>query len=112
VLTCARLFDGSSGELVTGHAVEVDRRGTIVMEFMVDAGMAPLEVMRSATSSAAELIGDESLGSIRLGARADFVAMTDDPTKDVSALRGIDWVMKDGRVYRDDRYRDNGETAR
>ncbi|WP_085370533.1 amidohydrolase family protein [Leifsonia sp. NCR5] len=77
------------------------------MEFMVDAGMSPIDVMRSATSSAAELIGDESFGSIRVGARADFVAMADDPTLDVSALRGIDWVMKDGRVYRDDR-----ETAR
>lgn len=82
------------------------------MEFMVDAGMTPLEVMRSATSNAAELIGDQSFGSIRVGARADFVAMTDDPTKDVSALRGIDWVMKDGRVYRDDRDCDNWETAR
>lgn len=77
------------------------------MEFMVDAGMSPIDVMRSATSSAAELTGDESFGSIRVGARADFVAMADDPTLDVSALRGIDWVMKDGRVYRDDR-----ETAR
>ncbi|QJA00007.1 amidohydrolase family protein [Leifsonia sp. PS1209] len=73
------------------------------MEFMVDAGMSPIDVMRSATSSAAELIGDESFGSIRVGSRADFVAMADDPTLDVSALRGIDWVMKDGRVYRDDR---------
>ncbi|GAA1441650.1 amidohydrolase family protein [Leifsonia poae] len=72
------------------------------MEFMVDAGMSPLDVMRSATSRAAELIGDESFGTIRVGARADFVAMADDPTSDVSALRGIDWVMKDGRVYRDD----------
>jgi imidazolonepropionase-like amidohydrolase len=73
------------------------------MEFMVEAGMSPIDVMRSATSSAAELIGDESFGSVRVGARADFVAMADDPTADVSALRGIDWVMKDGRVYRDDR---------
>ncbi|WP_255560088.1 amidohydrolase family protein [Salinibacterium sp. M195] len=73
------------------------------MEFMVDAGMSSLEVMRSATSSAAELVGDDSVGTIRVGAQADFVAMEGDPTADIAQLRGINWVMRSGRVYRDER---------
>ncbi|PRB63871.1 amidohydrolase family protein [Microbacterium sp. MYb45] len=73
------------------------------MEFMVDAGMTSLDVMRSATSSAAELLGADDLGVVEVGARADFIATDADPTADVAALRGIDWVMQGGAVLRDDR---------
>ncbi|QYM63620.1 amidohydrolase family protein [Microbacterium sp. Se5.02b] len=73
------------------------------MEFMVDAGMTSLDVMRSATSHAAELLGADDLGVIREGARADFIVTAADPTSDVAALRGIDWVMQGGVVVRDDR---------
>lgn len=73
------------------------------MEFMAEAGMTPLEVMRSATSSAAELLGNDDIGRVRVGARADFIAMPGNPVSDVSELRAINWVMKDGLVYRDDR---------
>lgn len=73
------------------------------MEFMVDAGMTSLDVMRSATSSAAELLGVDDLGVVEVGARADFIATDADPTADVAALRGIDWVMQGGAVLRDDR---------
>lgn len=73
------------------------------MEFMVDAGMSALEVMRSATSYAAELLGADDLGVVSVGARADFIVTDADPTADVAALRGIDWVMQGGVVLRDDR---------
>jgi len=73
------------------------------MEFMVQAGMTPLEVMRSATSYAAELLGADGLGVVEVGARADFIVTDADPTADVAALRGIDWVMQGGRLQRDDR---------
>ncbi len=73
------------------------------MEFMVDAGMTSLDVMRSATSFAAELLGADDLGVVEVGARADFIATDADPTADVAALRGIDWVMQGGAVLRDDR---------
>lgn len=73
------------------------------MEFMVDAGMTSLDVMRSATSYAAELLGADDLGVVEVGARADFIATDADPTADVAALRGIDWVMQGGAVLRDDR---------
>jgi len=73
------------------------------MEFMVQAGMTPLEVMRSATSYAAELLGADGLGVVEVGAQADFIVTDADPTADVAALRGIDWVMQGGRLQRDDR---------
>lgn len=73
------------------------------MEFMVEAGMDDRDVMMSATSRAAELLGATGLGVIAVGAHADLIATDDDPTEDVSALRGIDWVMKGGVVVRDDR---------
>ncbi|MCU1550944.1 MAG: amidohydrolase [Glaciihabitans sp.] len=73
------------------------------MEFMVEAGMTDAAVLRSATSAAAELLGSDTVGRIAVGMHADFVAMHGDPTGDISALRGIDWVMKSGRVHRDDR---------
>lgn len=73
------------------------------MEFMVDAGMTSLDVMRSATSYAAELLGADDLGVVEVGARADLIATDTDPTADVAALRGIDWVMQGGAVLRDDR---------
>lgn len=73
------------------------------MEFMVEAGMTDLDVMRSATGRAAELLGAPGIGIVEPGAHADFIATDADPTRDVSALRGIDWVMKDGVVVRDDR---------
>ncbi|WP_223692933.1 amidohydrolase family protein [Leifsonia poae] len=72
------------------------------MEFMVEAGMSDLDVLLSATSRAAELLGTTSVGRIAVGSHADFVATDGDPSKNVSALRGIDWVMKAGQVVRDD----------
>lgn len=72
------------------------------MEFMEEAGMSALEVIVSATSDAAELIGDDRLGRIAVGARADLIAMREDPTASASALRTLDWVMRAGRVVRAD----------
>lgn len=72
------------------------------MEFMEEAGMSAGDVMVSATSAAAELIGDEGLGRIAVGARGDLIAMHEDPTASVSALRTLDWVMQGGRVVRAD----------
>lgn len=72
------------------------------MEFMQEAGMSALQVLVSATSDAAELIEAKDLGQIAVGARADLIAMGADPTRSISALRSIDWVMKDGRIVRSD----------
>lgn len=86
-------------------AVDYDGTSATVreMEFMQEAGMTALQVLISATSDAAELIDARDLGRIEVGARADLIAMREDPTESISALRSMDWVMKDGRIVRSER---------
>ncbi len=76
------------------------------IEHMAAGGMSPLEVIRAATRAPAQWLGaDGQIGTPAPGHFADLIAMTDDPTVDVSALRGIEFVMKNGVVVRDDRAR-------
>jgi imidazolonepropionase-like amidohydrolase len=73
-------------------------------ELYVKAGMTPLQALQSATTQAAKLLDMEAdVGRIQPGKYADIVAVEADPVKDISALRTIDFVMKGGVVYRDDR---------
>src|SRR6266853_2865418 len=68
---------------------------------MVKYGMTPAQAIRSATSSAAELLGMQNdVGSIAPGKYADIVAVKGDPLADVSLLQKIDFVMKGGEVYK------------
>ena len=69
-------------------------------QYYVEAGMSPLESLRSATIEPAKMLGaEDKIGSIEVGKYADIVALDADPTKDIKALRGIRFVMKGGRVY-------------
>lgn len=73
------------------------------LEFMVEAGMPVAEALKSATVRPAEWLGAaDRVGTIEAGKRADLIGLHADPTRDVSALRGLHLVMKDGVVYRDD----------
>ncbi len=79
------------------------------LEFMVAAGMPVLDALRSATVRPAEWLGvDSRIGTVEAGKRADLIAVRDDPTRDISALRTLRFVMKDGVVYRDDEGRAAG----
>ena len=72
-------------------------------EYYVEAGMTPLQALRSATIDTATLLGTtETTGTIEAGKLADIVGLDADPTAKISALRTIGFVMKDGRVVRDD----------
>ena len=62
--------------------------------------MTPIRALRSATSVAAELLGRDDLGSLASGKLADIVAMPGDPLADIAATANVDFVMKDGVVYR------------
>jgi imidazolonepropionase-like amidohydrolase len=69
--------------------------------FMVKYGMTPMQAIQSATSNAADLLGHSDIvGSIKPGKFADVIAVTGDPLKDVSVLEHVEFVMKDGKVYK------------
>ena len=69
--------------------------------YMVKWGMTPAQALRSATTSAAELLGwSDQVGSIEAGKFADIVAVPGDPLADVSQLENVDFVMKGGKVYK------------
>jgi imidazolonepropionase-like amidohydrolase len=72
-------------------------------ELYQKAGMTPLAALQAATIRPAKMLGlDAQVGRITAGQYADIVAVDADPTKDVSALRTLDFVMKGGAIYRDD----------
>jgi imidazolonepropionase-like amidohydrolase len=69
----------------------------------VEFGMTPMQAIQSATSKAAELLDREGeLGVIAPGALADIVAVEGDPLKDVKALEHVRFVMKDGKVFKNE----------
>ncbi|MFQ5527429.1 MAG: amidohydrolase family protein [Thermoanaerobaculia bacterium] len=73
---------------------------------MVEAGMPAMEAIQSATVSPAELLGiSDELGSIEAGKIADLVAVAGNPLEDIALLQDMAFVMKEGTVYKDERYR-------
>jgi len=69
--------------------------------FMVKYGMTPMQAIQAATSNAADLLGHANdLGSIKVGKYADLIAVSGDPLKDISLLERVEFVMKDGKVYK------------
>ena len=68
--------------------------------YYVQYGMTPMQAIRSATSLAAELLGEQGrLGAIAPGMYADLVAVAGDPLRDVTELERVRFVMKGGAVY-------------
>ena len=90
-------------KIAFGTDAGVYAHGKNWMEFvyMTEAGMPPLEAIRSATLNAAELIGiSDKTGSIEKGKWADIVAVDGDPQKDIQAMGRVDFVMKEGVLYK------------
>jgi len=71
------------------------------MEAMQHAGMAPADVMIAATSGNASIFHLSDRGQVKPGLLADLVAMPADPTKDVSAVEHVNFVMKGGEIVRE-----------
>jgi len=70
-------------------------------EYMVEAGMPAMEAIKSATMNAADLLGiADRIGSIEKGKSADIIAVNGDPLKDIKVLSSMNFVMKEGVVYK------------
>src|SRR5271165_2102998 len=77
----------------------------IAQEFprMVELGMTPMQAIQSATSRAAELLEMQGkLGVIAPGAYADLTAVAGDPLADIKILENVGFVMKDGKVFKNE----------
>jgi imidazolonepropionase-like amidohydrolase len=70
------------------------------LEILVRYGMRPADAIVSATSGNARILHLDDRGSVRVGLLADLIAVAGDPTRDVSALRDVRFVMKGGDVIR------------
>ncbi|WP_114941248.1 metal-dependent hydrolase family protein [Mucilaginibacter endophyticus] len=89
-----------------GTDVGVFPYGKNYLEFyyMTLGGMSPMEALQSATTSAAELLGiNDKTGSIAPGKLADIVAVDGNPLVDILDMSKVSFVMKDGKIYRNDR---------
>ena len=70
------------------------------MELMVNYGMKPVDVLRSATSVNADVFGyANKIGRIQKGLLADIIAVKGNPLDNISAIRNIQFIMKDGKIY-------------
>jgi imidazolonepropionase-like amidohydrolase len=69
--------------------------------FMVKYGMTPMQAIQAATSNAADLLGHSNeIGSIKPGKYADLIAVGGDPLNNISVLENVEFVMKDGKVFK------------
>lgn len=83
----------------------VSKHGTNAQEavLMVAAGMPEMDVIKSATVNSADLLDmSDSIGTIEAGKYADIIAVSGSPLDDIEELLDVDFVMKGGKVYKDD----------
>jgi imidazolonepropionase-like amidohydrolase len=72
-------------------------------EYYVDYGMTPQQAIRTATTTAAELLGwSDKMGTVEAGKWADLVAVSGDPLKDITELKRVKFVMKSGSVFKNE----------
>jgi imidazolonepropionase-like amidohydrolase len=94
--------DGTAGDPRSSGPLN---HGTQAVEFawLVNHGMTPAAALQSATMVDATMMGwDDKIGSIEKGKFADLVAVSGDPLKDITETERVKFVMKGGKVYRND----------
>jgi imidazolonepropionase-like amidohydrolase len=70
-------------------------------KLMVNLGMSPIDALKSATVTDAELLGiAQKVGTLEKGKLADVIAVPGDPTADITATERVSFVMKEGRIIR------------
>jgi imidazolonepropionase-like amidohydrolase len=93
-------------KIVFGTDAVAGAHGRNAEEFIYrvrDGGQAPMDAIVGATSLAAESLRlQDQIGAIASGMQADIVAVAGDPLKDITAVRNVVFVMKGGRVFRNE----------
>lgn len=88
----------------TDAGVSKHGRNADEFELMVKHGMTPTQALEAATVNAADLLGlSADVGTLEPGKRADLIAVDGDPLADVTVLKRVPFVMKDGTVFKDER---------
>jgi imidazolonepropionase-like amidohydrolase len=88
----------------TDAGVSKHGRNADEFELMVKYGMTPAQALQAATVNAADLLGvSAEVGTLEPGKRADLIAVDGNPLEDVTVLKRVSFVMKDGAVFRDRR---------
>ena len=88
----------------TDAGVSKHGRNADEFELMVKHGMTPMQALEAATVNAADLLGlNADVGSLETGKRADLIAVDGDPLRDVTVLKNVPFVMKDGAIFKDQR---------
>ena len=93
-----KIADGSDPADADSHG-----QNALELEAMTKHGLTPIEAIRAATISAADLIGwSDKVGAVEVGLLADLVAVNGDPTVDINVLQRPSFVMKGGKVIKNE----------
>lgn len=106
ILKCARNIAHSNVEIAFGTDLgtfDYSINGAIEFSEMLHNGITPLRALKAATTVAAGML-KLNTGSIEFGKCADIIAMPDSPFNDIKVTEKVNFVMKNGIVYRDDLY--------
>jgi imidazolonepropionase-like amidohydrolase len=88
----------------TDAGVSKHGRNADEFELMVKHGMTPATAIHAATVNAADLLGiADQVGTLEPGKTADIIAVQGDPLADVTVLKRVGFVMRDGKVHKHDR---------
>ena len=84
----------------TDAGVYAHGKNWMEFQYMTEVGMPILEAIKCATVNAADLLGDDSIGSIEKGKMADIIAVEGNPQQDVSSMGRVQFVMKGGKIFK------------
>lgn len=85
----------------TDAGVYAHGKNYIEFQYMTEAGMPPMEAIKAATVHAADLLGiSKERGTISINKMADIIAVSGDPLQDIKVFATIDFIMKEGKIYK------------
>lgn len=85
----------------TDAGVSLHGRNADEFELLVKHGLTPMQAIEAATTHAADLLGLKgTVGALTPGHAADLIAVQGDPLADVTVLKQVDWVLRDGQVLK------------